>query len=308
MNSHVFVKIKIKNFKSFSNVSVNLKDFNVFVGESASGKSNFIESLMFLKNLSLNSLQAINNHGGFFIQNLKHESNSPTCIRAVLIDDEYNICLNYPISENNMANIYFKSIDYEICINYNKNNLDFVCESIKFDFEIYDKSYSDSSLLFKNSLFLKNDNGIVSSSFKNVDDNLNLEFFTPKSLINIINSNFKRKVSLLINSPLSSFPFDWANYFKEIHFYDFNPKVSKSVYGNGNINLSKDGENLALVLDNILNVKDNKRKFINLSSSLLPYIKDIGVENISDGKIFKLFEKYDKKPIFSPFLMEQLML
>ena len=114
-------KIKIKNFKSFSNVSVNLRDFNVFVGESASGKSNFIESLMFLKNLSLNSLQAINNHGGFFIQNLKHESNSPTCIRAVLIDNEYNICLNYPISENNMANIYFKSIDYEICINYNKN-------------------------------------------------------------------------------------------------------------------------------------------------------------------------------------------
>ena len=39
-------KIKIKNFKSFSNVSVNLKDFNVFVGESASGKSNFIESLI----------------------------------------------------------------------------------------------------------------------------------------------------------------------------------------------------------------------------------------------------------------------
>ena len=33
-------RIEIKNFKSFENVNVDLNDFNVLVGASASGKSN----------------------------------------------------------------------------------------------------------------------------------------------------------------------------------------------------------------------------------------------------------------------------
>ena len=39
--------IEIKNFKSFKNMSVSLNDFNVVVGQSASGKSNFVSLLYF---------------------------------------------------------------------------------------------------------------------------------------------------------------------------------------------------------------------------------------------------------------------
>lgn len=44
-------KIKIKNFKSFDDVSFDLNKFNVVVGECSSGKSNLLESLKFLKDL-----------------------------------------------------------------------------------------------------------------------------------------------------------------------------------------------------------------------------------------------------------------
>lgn len=42
-------KVRIVNFKSFKNVEVPLKQFNVLIGPNASGKTNFIEFFKFLK-------------------------------------------------------------------------------------------------------------------------------------------------------------------------------------------------------------------------------------------------------------------
>jgi Predicted ATPase len=46
-------QIKIKNFKSFADVSLELGALNIFIGSNASGKSNFLDVLRFLQGIGL---------------------------------------------------------------------------------------------------------------------------------------------------------------------------------------------------------------------------------------------------------------
>ena len=71
--------IEIKNFKSFKNMSVSLNDFNVVVGQSASGKSNFVEAFDFLKDIAEDFEKGVYDNGSMLIQNLNcnHLSSFP---------------------------------------------------------------------------------------------------------------------------------------------------------------------------------------------------------------------------------------
>ncbi|MBC8521401.1 MAG: AAA family ATPase, partial [Methanomicrobia archaeon] len=63
--------IKVSNFKSFEEVNVDLGGFNVLIGANASGKSNFINVLQFLKDIAENGLDnAISMQGADYIQNI----------------------------------------------------------------------------------------------------------------------------------------------------------------------------------------------------------------------------------------------
>lgn len=51
-------QIRIKNYKSLQDVEVDLGALNVLVGKNASGKSNFLDALMFLQNIFRQNLNA----------------------------------------------------------------------------------------------------------------------------------------------------------------------------------------------------------------------------------------------------------
>ena len=42
-------RLRVRNFKSFADLDVELEDFNVLVGYTASGKSNFVQIFRFLR-------------------------------------------------------------------------------------------------------------------------------------------------------------------------------------------------------------------------------------------------------------------
>ena len=298
--------IEIKNFKSFKNISVDLNDFNVIVGQSAAGKSNFIEAFQFLKDISEDFENGIVKHGRIFFQNFNCDEKFPSCIKATICEDKNIVEISNPIIINNeeiMTKICYTSIDYELCINFKKSEIDFITENIKFNFNIKDEK--TQNLLSENALYLKNDNGKITADFENNEKYADLEFFVPKSLLNIVNNNFKEDRGLLINSPLSAVPFFWSKYFKDINAYNFNPDKSKMGIFKEKSIISQHGKNLAFILDEILNKKKDKRKFLNLVSILLPYIKDIDVKKIDDDKkIINLTEIYNELPIFAPFISD----
>ena len=297
--------IEIKNFKSFKDVSAKLNDFNVVVGASASGKSNFIEAFKFLKDICEDFENGIYSHGGILFQNLNCNQKVPSCIKATIGDKKHFIEIPNPVRINSdklMTKIRYTSIDYELCINFKATEIDFITETVKFNFNVCEDG--TGNLLSKNTLYLKNNNGEISADIKNPNEYVDLEFFAPKSLLNIVNNNFKEEVGLLINSPLSAVPISWSSYFKDIAVYNFDPNMGKMGKFKGN-SISEHGENLPFALDHILSDENNKRKFINLLSILLPYIKDIEVDKIGDDdRIFKLIESYNKLPVFSPFVSD----
>ena len=65
-------KIRISNFKSFDDETVDLNDFNLLVGANASGKSNFVQAFRFLGDIATHGLEdAISLQGGVeYLRNL----------------------------------------------------------------------------------------------------------------------------------------------------------------------------------------------------------------------------------------------
>ena len=64
-------KIRITNFKSFADETVELNDFNLLVGANASGKSNFVQAFKFLSDIATHGLEdAISLQGG--VEYLRH--------------------------------------------------------------------------------------------------------------------------------------------------------------------------------------------------------------------------------------------
>ncbi|MDR3290683.1 MAG: hypothetical protein LBT10_00895 [Methanobrevibacter sp.] len=62
------------------------------------------------------------------------------------------------------------------------------------------------------------------------------------------------KVSLF-QTPFSDFPIEWKLIFKNFKFYDIDPKKCKQLTKiNGNKQLKDNGENLAIVIQDILNI------------------------------------------------------
>lgn len=290
-------KIEIKNFKSFEDISVDLNNFNIIVGASASGKSNFIEAFRFLNDISHDFENGINKHGRHFFQNLNLKSNTPSCIKVVYSNGE-SFLTRIDEDTNNIIN--YNSIEYELCINFKDTAFKDITETVKFNFTINDKTDNELS---QNTLLLINNDWEISAKFKTDEKYLDLEYFIPKSLLNIVNANLKETHELIINSPLSSIPIPWSNYFKTIKYYNFNPKLCNFEDDSEKAVLTEDGRNLPIVLENILKNENDQRKLLNLLNVLLPYIEEIDVLKFGDNhRIFKLNEKYSKQAVFSPFI------
>ena len=82
-------KIRIANFKSFADETVELNDFNLLVGANASGKSNFVQAFKFLRDTATLGLEeAISLQGGVeYLRNVKTGNAQPLCFHLAVKDD-----------------------------------------------------------------------------------------------------------------------------------------------------------------------------------------------------------------------------
>ncbi|MGB9878306.1 MAG: AAA family ATPase, partial [bacterium] len=63
-------RLEVRNFKSFDHLEIELGKFNLLIGANASGKSNFVQILRFLKDITIYSLtDAISLSGGEYFLN-----------------------------------------------------------------------------------------------------------------------------------------------------------------------------------------------------------------------------------------------
>lgn len=251
--------IVVSNFKNFKELNLQFNSLNLIVGANASGKSNFIQLIKFIKDLSQYGFDnAISLQGDKdFFRNLANGSNN-TKIKIVFDDNKskslfssftYEISLTYQnrvILKHEYAKLETKDNVIEFFINSSENQIDI-------------KSKNDISDLMLPIEFMKRKIKSGYSLPQLVDDILDVEIF-------------------------------------KIKIFDFDIKKAKLPSTiNDLIELKENGENLSIVLRNIFRNEKDKIAFLNLVQQALPFVKDINIENYyNENLVLNLQESYYK--------------
>jgi len=289
-------RIKLKNFKSFKEIDVELGDFNVLIGANAAGKSKFIDIFRFLKDTAKEGLaNAVSLQGG----------------------TEYFTNMNIPPSENFSLEI---NSDYDfglfnLVLNAGYFDVINTCYSIEMKFIKSKKAYGVINEILEEKFRIieescnKNDK-IDSFTYKNEKDKeikyewpkhpklkefAELLFSSIKNLHRGVGLSYNIKENLLIElSPYFFHPF--SSIFNRIFIYDFDPKTGQKLQNRKQpLYLEPDGSNVTTVLKNILKDKEKNRMFFNLLKYALPFIEDLKVQESGDFLLLSLKENYNKK-------------
>ena len=290
-------KIKIKNFKSFKELELDLGKFNVLIGANASGKSNFVEIFRFLKNITEYGLEnAISMEGGVeFLRNINIGSSENFSLSIVS-----NETFPWPIFNrrefSRRKRIIINKITYEFALEFAKKGTKFKIAEDKTTYR-YTLEEEENK---------KRDEGKFTIS--SIKGKLNLENFESKNgilkesevlPINFIEHFLKpdRPNKILLEG--SHFPIIGVPEYLlgDISIYDFDPKMSKQpAQITGKTDLEENGSNLSIVLKNILDDKEESRKFFNLITNILPFVEKLDIDKIWERSLlFELKETYSSK-------------
>jgi len=294
-------KLKLKNFKSFKDVEIELGNLNVLIGPNAGGKTNLINVFRFLRSLESEGLNnAISLHGGFYsIRNFKAGVNEP-----ILIEMEFFI-ENLKNKYKDFEYGYEEEIPQRIRIELSGN----VCFSLQIN-ENNENLEKSISFTFKNSVIKKFNilERQIESSWNTditIYDDLNVKF-RPSLPYNQIKPDFLSLQVLKFFGELNNSIFQ--KFFTEyIGIYDFEAKLIKETASFvSSYDLEEDGSNIAFVIENILSDKAKRKTLLNLISYVLDFIEGISTERstFKDFVFLKVKEKFSNDYIPSYLLSD----
>jgi len=86
-----------------------------------------------------------------------------------------------------------------------------------------------------------------------------------------------------------------GDFSKNTAIYDFDPHKAKNPAKiTGRAELEEDGNNLAIILNDIIENEDERRKLFNLVQYILPFVKGVGTEKLAKSLMITLKEDYYK--------------
>lgn len=306
--------IKVSNFKSFKDLGdagLNLGQLNVVVGANASGKSNFVQVFRFLRNIQNNNLDdALSMSEGFqSIFNVKAEAAAD-----LRLEVEVDLCgVEQPPTTDHQATAQVVKLIYSCALGLREKQAfvrkEILKQRLSFDSQI---AREDSTSVYAE-LTVSNDGGRVSIQTDPPEDKLEellkSEARTPAGRFLFVPQFYQEKIarykSLLIRTPHL---FNWpsAEPCGSIGVYDVDPRSAKKPHETAGIaRLQENGENLVLVLKQILADPEKSRKFHNLLGYMLPFAKEVGVEQyLGVSLLLKLREEYHNDSLLANLLSD----
>lgn len=279
-------KIHIENFKSFRDLTLELGDFNVLIGANASGKSNIVRAFEFLRDLSKLGLDnAVSLQGGIsYLRNIEIGSK-----QALLIDvtsDTAKLGFSYRVQvKSNKTKTGFRLIEDRLILKG-----DFRAGLTSNEFRMEPGEFTLIHL--NNKINIK-----TKGSAKEHEQGI-IRVFQPSL-------EFLSNKEVLLRSPMIPLITGTKEVFGDISVYDFDPKLPKKPAPMaGKTELESDAGNLALVLRRIIEHPESKRKFSNLISDVLPFVKDLDIQKSADNLLFKLQETYFSEYLPAPLISD----
>ena len=295
-------RIRITNFKSFEELEVDLGRFNVLIGANASGKSNFVHLFEFLRDIASSGLDnAISMQGGVeYLRNMNIGASNHLSIQVVS-DQEFRLLERR--TEKGLIGIKIYETIYEFALRFNKTDpgfkivndkIDLKCEFVRL--ERHKKKIEEREKLGEGELLIYRSNGKLVEIKQNISGE---DFFPP----------FLREETVFLHTLLLETEYILSRppreIFRNVSIYDFDPKLPRRATPiTGKAELEEDGSNLSIVLKNIIEKGEKRRKLFNLVKDLLPFINNLGVEKFADKSLlFKLQETYFKNQYLPAFLI-----
>jgi len=293
----VIKKIKVTNFKSFGNLEIELGNFNVLIGPNAAGKSNFVHIFEFLRDIVSSGLNnAVSMQGGVeYLRNINIGSSERLSINVVSTQE---FGLFRRLRENLIGTKIYETI-YEFALKFNKRGSGFriaedkliqKCKFVRLDRP--GKKIKEKEILGDGEIIIFSTNGKVKIDL-NIPERVPLKKedifppFLPEE--KLPNRTLLLETSYFLIRLLEGI-------FRDISIYDFDPKLPKKATPiTGKAELEEDGSNLSIILKNITENKEKRRKLFNLVKDLLPFVENLDVEKFADKSLlFKLQETYFK--------------
>ena len=301
-------KIRIANFKSFADLTVELSDFNLLVGANASGKSNFVQAFKFLSDIATNGLEdAISLQGGVeYLHNYGIANNellsfqmtiqgeSHKVDRSVDVGNRFDAKKAHPLTIRTPQEI--ESLEYEFSLRFHRGGSGYSVERDRMTL-----NYA----LVNPAIVKESGSDYVKIIAENSSGKLQVRSTIPKmEYFSSFGGEQIAERTLLFETPiLHLFAGTYVDWFKEIGIYDIDPRKAKGVIPvAGRSELETDGSNLAVVLKKLLSDEDTSRSIRNLCQYNLPYLKDLGVEQLADRflsiKVQEIFAEGKELPAF----------
>jgi hypothetical protein len=307
--------VKAQNFKNFQNIDLDLHDFNVLIGQNASGKSNFIQLFRFIKDIKIQGLDnAISLQGGIdYLRNINLSHSMPLSIEVNL--SNLRSYLNATArSRGREKDIRVLNVKYRFTLEFMKRQRNF---SVAEDTAVIDllivPAVSHAEYIaglqlgaeddFVNWIQSNSAQGTVTLSKKgqkvdvisNIPETAGIE--VSKDDMPFRYSGKRGKRNLLLEQQYFLFPIANGDALSELEFYDIDPKLpKKAVPLSGRAELEFDGSNLAVVLKNLLRDRETRKRFTSLIVDLLPFAEKLRIESLADQSfLFKLQERYSKE-------------
>ncbi len=323
-------KLTIENFKSFAHVEVDFRRFNVIVGPNAAGKSNLIEAIAFLRDIAEHGLEnAVAIHGGMKAL-VNFDADGERVLRvgveygesendheALFIDgvplramerhddkivsiEKGGVAYDFsvrPHTRGDGFNVVRDELSQRIALVEMEPARD---ESVADDGQRVRYSlrgrevdfYWEVKTLAEGALTLNRGNSKVKAR---LDSTLN-KTISPSDIspmLSYTNWGFHKRSLMLEHHFLRMTNHDLLQALENARIYDFDPKKPKQAVPIAGIKeLDGDGGNLAIVLQEILRRRDNRRRFVNLVSDLLPFVDSVGVDTLAYNSLLaKLTER-----------------
>ena len=306
--------IRVKNFKSFKDVEVHLGNFNVLIGANASGKSNFIHIIEFLRDIQRHGLEnAISLQGGpEYITNLNigpRENLFVEVVTSAEPDERWPVLGKFRSLNSEFALARHES-SYSFMIGFPATHPGFevlderLC--VKGKFLSFEEKRKFGSPLFASPKPLGQGEVIVVREGDKARVKLtppaggSLEDYEVEPWL--VRQNASSQSLLLQGGQYAT-----GRTMGDVAIYDFDPKLPKKATPiTAKAELEEDGSNLTIVLNRIMEDESAKRTLVNLVQDLLPFVSGLEVEKFTDKSLFfSLREKFtESKPLPASFISD----
>ena len=302
-------RLAVHNFKSFRELDIEFGPLTVLIGTNASGKSNLLHFLQFIRDVARYGLRnAISMQGGpRYLTNQSIGISHPLTFRLYADHVDSRSFIPY---QDTLLSIRTRSIDYSASIKFTTRHdrvrLQTDRLTLHADFnELSSEPTSNRELRSygHGTITLDHHNTHLTPTLKLPDP---LDSSHVRSLIiRFWAHDLAAEQPLLeLNTFIPMFPMTY-NPFSAISIYDFDTKLLKrAVPITGKTELEEDGSNLPIVLHNILSRSSSKTKFLRIVRDLLPFVVDFSVERVADKSLlFKVSDTYASNAYLPASLM-----